>query len=252
MTWWQRLARGHGLPGERRAAWAVLGQAAAAGGAGGPLPALPAPGTRPAWCMGLAVPIMAPCHGVAIAGCHQMRHWGLRDHLLRCWGAWRNRFCLLVPVVTSCVPSSFWPGALSSACPIPALLWKHLGHAGAKPWQGHGKFLIQDGTKFQGDIPVSRDWGCSRQAKEGSSPLWGILTWDAGTETSLSPEGTGEGGATGGCRVGVLPAPPGGHGSPETVLTASSGTKFPPVAGQWTAGSGVGANDSSEPSVVTN
>lgn len=80
----------------------------------------------------------------------------------------------------------------------------------------------------------------------------GILTWDAGTETSLSPEGTGEGGATCGCRVGVLPAPPGEHGSPETVLTASSGTKFPRVAGQWTAGSGIGVNNYSEPSMVTN
>lgn len=97
MTWRQRLARGHGPPRERRAAWAVLGQAAAAGGAGGP-GASPAC-TGDASCLvhgpwrkhvGLAVPITAPCRGVASAGWHQMQQWGLGDHPLRCWGDWGN------------------------------------------------------------------------------------------------------------------------------------------------------------------
>lgn len=73
VTWRQRLARGHGPPRERCAAWAVLGQAAAAGGAGGP-------GASPA-CRGdascrraeggfmrLVVPVTAPWRGTA--GCH--------------------------------------------------------------------------------------------------------------------------------------------------------------------------------------
>lgn len=50
MTWRQRLAWGHGPPRERRAAGAVLGQAAMAGGA---VRALPAPRAHPAWCTAL-------------------------------------------------------------------------------------------------------------------------------------------------------------------------------------------------------
>lgn len=80
----------------------------------------------------------------------------------------------------------FLARALSSACPVPALLWKHLGHAGAKPWRGRGNSPLQDATKLQGDSPIPRDRGCSRQAKEGSGPLgthlWGILAWDTGAQ----------------------------------------------------------------------